>query len=67
MSGASATSGTGKRVGYYEHLATRKNEASLNHKLLKHKPRRIPASKIEPVVWEEVKKFILDEAFAKDL
>jgi DNA invertase Pin-like site-specific DNA recombinase len=67
MSGASATSGTGKRVGYYEHLATRKNEASLNHKLLDHKPRRIPAAKIEPAVWNEVKKFIQDEIFVKDL
>ncbi len=67
MSGASATGGTGKRVGYYEHLATRKNEASLEYKLLNHKPRRIPALKIEPAVWEEVKRFILDENFAKDL
>lgn len=67
MSGASATSGTGKRIGYYEHLATRKNEASLNYKLLNHKPRRIPVAKIEPVVWDEVKKFILDESFAKNL
>ncbi len=67
MSGASATSGTGKRIGYYEHLATKKNEASLNYKLLNHKPRRIPAVKLEPVVWDEVKKFILDESFVKNL
>ncbi len=43
MSGASATGGTGKRVAYYEHLATRKTEASIRHKLLDHKPRPIPA------------------------
>jgi len=67
MSGASATGGTGKRVGYYEHAATRKQEASLDHKLLKHKPRRIPLLKIEPAVWIEVKKFIQDENFSKDL
>lgn len=67
MSGASATSGTGKRVGYYEHLATRKNESTINHKLLDHKPRRIPALKIEPVVWEEVKTFVMSEEFSKDL
>lgn len=67
MSGASATGGTGKRVGYYEHLATRKNEASLNHKLLNHKPRRIPAAKIEPVVWEEVKNFVMSEEFVQNL
>jgi site-specific DNA recombinase len=67
MSGASATGGTGKRVGYYEHLATRKNESSLNHKLLDHKPRRIPASKIEPAVWDEVKKFVMSDEFSKSL
>ena len=67
MSGASATGGTGKRVGYYEHAATRKQEASLDYKLLKHKPRRIPLLKIEPAVWTEVKRFIQDEHFAKDL
>ena len=67
MSGASATSGGGKRIGYYEHLATKKAEANITQKLLKHKPRRIPAEKIEPFVWDEVKKFILDESFAKDL
>lgn len=67
LSGASATGGTGKRVGYYEHLATRKKEATINYKLLKHRPRRIPALKIEPFVWDEVKKFILNESFAKEL
>ena len=63
----SATGGTGKRVGYYEHVATRKKEVSLNYKLLQHKPRRIPAVKVEAAVWAEVKKFVMDEAFAKNL
>lgn len=67
MSGPSATGGTGKRVGYYEHAATRKQEASLDYKLLKHKPRRIPLLKIEPAVWVEVKKFIQDKNFAESL
>lgn len=67
MSGASATGGTGKRVGYYEHLATKKSEASIHHKLLSHKPRRIPAGKIEPLVWIEVKRFVTSNEFAKDL
>lgn len=67
MAGASATGGTGKRVGYYEHLATRKNEASLNQKLLSHKPRRIPAAKIEPAVWDEVKKFVMSDEFVNGL
>lgn len=67
MSGASATGGTGKRVGYYEHLATRKNESSLSHKLLNHKPRRIPALKIEPAVWDEVKKFVMSDEFVQNL
>lgn len=67
MAGASATSRAGHKVGYYEHTATRKNEASLKRKLLKHSPRRIPLAKIEPVVWAETKRFILEDGFAKDL
>ncbi len=67
MAGASATSQSGHKVGYYEHAATRKNEASLKQKLLKHGPRRIPIAKIEPVVWTETKRFILENGFAKDL
>ncbi len=67
MSGASATGGTGKRVGYYEHVATRKTEAALHSKLLDHKPRRIPALAIQDLVWAEVKKFILDKSFSDEL
>ena len=54
-------------MGYYEHAAIRKNEASLKQKLLDHGPRRIPAVKLEPLVWEEVKKFILSDEFVKNL
>jgi hypothetical protein len=67
MSGASATGGSGKRVGYYEHVATKKKESTINYKLLDHRPRRIPASKIEPAVWEEVKKFVLTDDFSRNL
>ncbi len=67
MSGASATGGSGKRVGYYEHVATKKKESTINYKLLDHKPRRIPALKIEPAAWEEVKKFVLTDEFSKNL
>lgn len=67
MSGASATSHTGKKFGYYEHLATKKNEAVLEEKLLKHSPRRVPGEKLEIAVWAEVKKFVLDQAFNENL
>ncbi|MBL7554738.1 MAG: recombinase family protein [Bdellovibrionaceae bacterium] len=67
MSGASATGGTGKRVGYYEHVATRKKESTINYKLLDHKPRRIPALKLEPFVWEEVKNFVFNDEFSSNL
>ncbi len=63
MSGASATGGSGNRVGYYEYVATKKKESTINYKLLDHKPRRIPSSKIEPAVCEEVKKFVLTDDF----
>lgn len=67
MAGAAATSRAGHKVGYYEHTATRKNEASLRAKILEHKPRRIPSAKIEPLVWQEVKRFLLEEGFATGL
>ena len=67
MSGASATSHTGKKFGYYEHLATKKNEAVLEEKLLKHSPRRVPAEKLEIAVWAEVKRFVLDHGFTENL
>ena len=67
MAGASATGGNGKRVPYYEHTTTRKIEASLNYKLIDHKPRRIPALIIEDLVWLEVKRFLLDQKFSEML
>ncbi len=67
MSRASATGGTGKRVGYYDHSATKKEEGSIDHKLLDHKPRRIPLLKIETAVWKEIKYFLEDDRFANQL
>ncbi len=67
MAGSTATSQSGVRFAYYDHTATGKNEASLNKKLLKHSPRRIPVVKIEPVVWQEVKRLVLEEKFARAL
>jgi site-specific DNA recombinase len=67
MAGASATSATGKRFGYYDHTAIRKDEVATKKRLLKHEPRRVPAARLEPIVWTEVKRFILDERFALSL
>jgi site-specific DNA recombinase len=67
MAGASATGGTGQRFGYYDHTLTKKDEVATKKRLLQHGPRRVPATKLEPIVWQEVKKFIMDEKFALSL
>lgn len=66
MSGKSAHGRTMK-VPYYEHSWATKNQASLSKKLLKCEPHRILAAKVEPVVWREVKTFLLSPATAKRL
>lgn len=66
MSGKSAH-GQGGKVGYYEHIKHSRLQAEQYEKLPMHNPHRVPAAKIEPVVWAEAKKFILSEAYAKGL
>ncbi len=66
MSGKSAH-GSDRKVGYYEHLKHTRLQASVYERLPIHEPHRIPAVKIEPLVWQEVKRFIQSDAFAKDL
>ena len=66
MSGKSAH-GSDRKVGYYEHLKHTRLQASQYERLPMHDPHRIPAARIEPVVWQEVKKFMLSDALAKDL
>ncbi|MGZ3798291.1 MAG: recombinase family protein, partial [Pseudobdellovibrionaceae bacterium] len=66
MSGKSAH-GQSMKVPYYEHAWATKNQASLSKKILKCEPHRILAAKIEPLVWQETKTFLLSPGTAKRL
>ena len=66
LSGKSAH-GSHQKIGYYEHLKHNRAQASQYERLPMHEPHRIPAAKIEPVVWQEVKRFVQSDAFAKNL
>lgn len=66
MSGKSAH-GKGGKVGYYEHMKTGRMQSGNPEKIETHKPHRVPAVKIEPVVWQEVKRFVMSDVFAENL
>lgn len=66
MSGKSATGNDGK-VGYYEHSWATKRDSGLSKKLFQCNPHRMPAKKLEPLVWQEFQKFVLDKSFAKQV
>lgn len=63
MCGKSAH-GNGGKVGYYEHTWATKTQSCLSKKVFSCAPHRIPAKKIEPVVWESVKRLLLDKDYA---
>lgn len=66
MSGKSAHGSAGK-IGYYEHTKVGRLQSGNPERMKTHNPHRVPAIKIEPIVWKEVKRFVLGDAFAKDL
>ena len=66
MCGKSAH-GRKKKIGYYEHSWLTKRNSTLSKKLLKCEPHRVLAKRLEPIVWEDVRKVILDPKFAKAL
>lgn len=66
MPGKSATGRNGK-VPYYEHSWASKRDSTLSKKLFKCDPHRIPARKVEPLVWAELEKFLNSEGFVTSL
>ena len=66
MCGKSAHGNSGK-VGYYEHGWATKRDSCLSKKIFQCVPHRVPAKKLEPLVWGKVKEFILDDEMAKRL
>ncbi|MGZ3803923.1 MAG: recombinase family protein [Pseudobdellovibrionaceae bacterium] len=66
MSGKSAH-GSGGKVGYYAHNKISRLQSGTNERLVIHEPHRVPSVKLEPAVWQEVKSFLLNDAFAESL
>lgn len=64
LPGKSAT-GTGGKVGYYEHAWATKRDATLSKKMFKCEPHRVPAKKLEPAAWEKIMQFVTDKEFTK--
>jgi DNA invertase Pin-like site-specific DNA recombinase len=62
MSGKSAT-GNGGKVGYYEHVWATKRDSGLTKKIFKCDPHRVPAKKLEPLVWEKFLRYVTDTPF----
>lgn len=59
--------GNGGKIGYYEHAWSTKSQACLSKKVFTCEPNRILAKKIEPVVWQDVKRLLLDETYRRQL
>ena len=66
MSGKSAHGRT-RKVPYYEHAWATKQQASLSKRLNKCEPHRLQADKIEPMVWQEVKRFLSVEETTRQM
>jgi len=59
--------GNGGKIGYYEHAWAVKTQACLSKKTFKCEPHRILAKIIEPAVWSDVKRLLLDEKYAREI
>lgn len=66
MPGKSAT-GNGGKVGYYEHSWATKRDSTLSKKIFRCEPHRVPAKKLEPLVWEKLKSFLTEESFMREI
>ncbi|MDD4974832.1 MAG: recombinase zinc beta ribbon domain-containing protein [Bacteriovorax sp.] len=66
LSGKTAT-GRSCRVFYYEHGWATKRNAGLSKTFLTCEPKRILANKIEPLVWQEVVKFLTTSTMLEEM
>lgn len=66
LPGKTAT-GRSSRVFYYEHGWATKRNAGLSKKLLTCEPKRVLANKIEPLVWDEVTKFLTSSKMLEEM
>ncbi len=66
MPGKSDT-GNGGKVGYYEHAWATKRDSTLSKKIFRCEPHRVPAKKLEPLVWDKLKSLLTNESFMRDI
>lgn len=66
LPGKTAT-GRSARVFYYEHGWATKRNAALSKKFFDCEPRRVLANKVEPLVWEEVVKFLTSPRMLEEM
>lgn len=59
--------GNGGKIPYYEHGWAVRRQAALNKKIFTCQPHRILAKIIEPLVWEQIHKLLIEETMAKEL
>ena len=59
--------GNGGKVPYYEHGYAVKKQASLTKKIFNCKPTRFPAKKLEPLVWDELTRLLMDPKVSRSL
>lgn len=64
MSGRSAN-GNGGKIAYYEHAWATKSQSCLSKKVFSCQPHRILANRIEPFIWNDVKRLLSDPNYAK--
>jgi site-specific DNA recombinase len=63
--GGKSAHGKCAKIAYYEHTWAMKAQSGLSKKVFSCEPHRILAKRIEPVVWQEVKSFLLSPGMAK--
>jgi site-specific DNA recombinase len=66
MCGKSAH-GKQEKIGYYEHSWATKRDSTLSKKIFKCEPHRVLAKKLEPLVWDEVKKLLMHPKAVREL
>jgi site-specific DNA recombinase len=59
--------GNGGKIGYYEHSRSTKAMACMSKKVLACDPVRILAKKVEPVVWDDVKRILTNKGYAQKI
>ncbi len=66
LCGKSAHGNAGK-IAYYEHAWKLKNQNCLSKRTFNCNPQRVLAKKIEPVVWQDMKRLLLGKEYSQEI